>query len=180
MIEHILVDLDGVLANFFDAALKLWEFDAAKYPAGEWDIPTVLQITPSDFWSRIDKDENFWRSLDPYPWTVPIIGWLDSTGLPWTVATSPSRNPQCASQKIEWMRKHFDRPQFTDYMIGSRKELMASQKTLLIDDSDTNVEKFINADGIAYLFPQHWNKAGGRLNPMMAMIADFREMEILP
>lgn len=173
MIKHILVDLDGVLANFFDAALELHGFDVATYPAGEWDIATVLKISADEFWSKIDADESFWRELQPYPWTNAFLSWLDDTRIPWTVATSPSRNPFCAAHKIEWMRKHFGRPAFKNYMIGSRKELMANPTTILIDDSDMNVDAFAQAGGLTYLFPQHWNAAGKRDHPMRQMAEDL-------
>ncbi len=158
MIKHILVDMDGVLADFLSASLSLWDFDPKDYPANTWEIADVLGISMSDFWGTIDKVPTLWRDLKPYPWVGELIALLNDSGVPWSTLTTPSRNPLCAAQKIEWMREHIE-PNFTNYMIGKQKYLMASPGHLLIDDYDKNVDSFREHGGQAILFPQRWNSA---------------------
>src|SRR5262245_14576083 len=119
-IAHVLIDMDGVIADFFSAALSLWDYDPANYPAEEWEIASVLGIPESDFWGRINATENFWFNIKPYQWMPELIGILEARcGSGWTIATSPSMDPQCLSQKAAWLQKYIH-PRFTRYMMGSR------------------------------------------------------------
>lgn len=155
-INHILLDMDGVIADFLSATLKLFDFPIDRYPANEWDIEKVLGISVSDMWGTIDRNPSFWRDLKPYPWKDALIGFLNDLEIPWSICTSPARNPQCAAQKVEWMREHIS-PNFTDYQIGKAKYLLANPRHLLIDDSNANCATFIAHGGEAVLFPQRWN-----------------------
>lgn len=156
--KHILVDMDGVLCDFFGAALSLWGFDSANYPAQEWEIANVLGISVSDFWGTIDKVPDFWRNIQPYPWTADLIEFLDGTGARWKVLTHAWRDPQCAAQKVEWLQKNICRDFDRFSLDGScDKYLLAGPGRLLIDDSDKNVSSFIAHGGSAVLFPQRWN-----------------------
>lgn len=148
--------MDGVLCDFWSAVLSLWDFDPAAYPANEWDMAKVLGISEGEFWERIEGTPDFWLNLKPYPWAKSLIAHVESSKLPWTVMTSPSMDPECAKQKVQWMRRHIAN-KFTAYMIGSRKYLLAQPDTLLVDDNDGNVSKFIAAGGQAVLFPARWN-----------------------
>ncbi len=45
-----------------------------------------------------------------------------------------------------------------DYVIGPHKHLLAKSGGILIDDSDTNCQKFRLSGGTPILFPQPWNE----------------------
>ncbi len=155
-VNHILLDLDGVLCDFFKGALDLFGFDVSNYPAEEYDIEKVVGVSATQFWKRVTETEDFWVNLKPYPWADGLLATIESLGIPWTIATAPSFDPYCVKQKVEWMRKHIH-PHFTSYMMGKQKHLMAKPDVLLIDDSDRNVGPFIAAGGQAILFPARWN-----------------------
>ena len=72
------------------------------------------------------------------------------------ISTAPSLLFGCAGAKISWLYKKLQIP-INKIMIGSAKELMANHETLLIDDRDSNVNKFVLAGGRAVLFPRVWN-----------------------
>ncbi len=73
--------------------------------------------------------------------------------------TSPSADAKCPSEKVVWLRNQgFLGPMATNYQIGPMKELNAGSGAILIDDSDSNVQKFRDAGGTAVLFPQPWNE----------------------
>lgn len=156
MISSILIDLDGVLSDFLGGALRLFDFDPLAYPPGEYAIWKPLGITQSDFWQTIERNPTFWEDLEPYPWCAGVIATLASLkehrGINWTIATGPSRDPSCPMQKVRWMQKHIRR-NFTNYMIGARKALLARPTSLLIDDSPENIKAFREAGGMALLFP---------------------------
>jgi 5'(3')-deoxyribonucleotidase len=158
-INHILVDMDGVLCDFVGAALDLHRRGDAliTWPLGEYDIAAVLGMTENQFWLPIDLSMAFWSTIPACPWFADLVALLDDTGIPWTVATSPSFCPQSAAGKLQWLQRHFCRD-FRAYMMGPHKPLLALPDTVLIDDCDRNVDAFREAGGRAILFPQPWNK----------------------
>lgn len=157
MIKNILVDMDGVLSDFFDSCMKIWEDKTPDtFPQGEWDFPEVLGVSNNQFWKRIDSHWDFWENLKPYSWTKDLISFLDSTKIPWFIATSPSNDENCPTGKIKWLRKHIH-PQFNKFMIGKHKELMANKHTILIDDTPKKINAFNAAGGLGILWPAPWN-----------------------
>lgn len=164
MIRHVFIDLDGVLVDFASEACRLHgrpdfpETGFAAWPKGEWNMAKVFGITDDEFWRLIDSyGEEFWFDLEPYPWMGDL---LDNMPAPFTIATSPSNLPACASGKVKWMRHHLGRRsgrQFRDFLIGPQKHLLAGFGTVLIDDNDKKVSEFREAGGRAILFPQPWN-----------------------
>lgn len=155
-IEHILIDMDGVLADFIRPACKLVGVDFDKYPPGEWEIAKVAGISDDDFWRTIERQPDFWVNLPKTPHFGELIKFVESLKVRWSISTSPSMDPNCVKQKVLWMRQHIG-PRFNSYMIGKQKELMAAPGRVLIDDSDRNLERFERAGGRGILFPAQWN-----------------------
>ena len=162
-ITNILIDLDGVLSSFTSAALKklnkatgtnVTVKQCAKM--GRYDLEDIYGIGTEKFWSILEGDDDFWINIEPFPWADKLIKLVEDKYGDFTIATSPSWNPICASQKTEWVYKHFGLRN-NKMMIGRRKWLMANEHTLLIDDSPKNIEKFMNAGGNGILLPSDWN-----------------------
>jgi 5'(3')-deoxyribonucleotidase len=42
--------------------------------------------------------------------------------------------------------------------MAPRKELLAVESAVLIDDNEDNIEKFVSAGGSGVLWPRRWNK----------------------
>ena len=157
-IQHVFLDMDGVLCDFARAALRLHGRSdiLPRWPPGEWSIPKVLGMSRQEFWSKIDAvGSPFWYELSAYRWMNALLEMIEPQA-PFTILTSPSKDAACATGKIQWLRKHLS-PTFDGFMIGSRKHLCAQAGALLIDDSDHNVIQFRNHGGQAILFPQIWN-----------------------
>lgn len=167
MIDHVFVDLDDVLADFVGAALDLHgRRDAlATWPPGKWDIAEVLGMTDAAFWGPINGRTAFWQTLELTPWAVPLNDALRSTGIPWTIATSPTHTAECVTGKVQWMQHYFGRDFARHAMIGAAKHLLAKPGHVLIDDCDANVVAFREAGGEAIIFPQPWNCAHGYAAP---------------
>lgn len=157
-VRHIFVDLDGVLADFVTAALHLHCRPEALsgWPLGEFECHRALQITPGQFWSRIDQEgARFWAELAPFPWMRELFDRLRSVA-PVTIASSPSYDPGCLEGKVRWIQQHLGK-KFRDFLIGPPKHLLARPDVALIDDSDRNIEKFVQHGGVGIVFPQVWN-----------------------
>ncbi len=155
----LLVDMDGVLVDFVTAALRLHDRleVLAAWPSGEWDVSAVMGISGSEFWRPIEEaGADFWASLEPYPWCDDLFELVESIG-PWCILTSRSGDPFCAAGKITWLQRRFG-PGFRNFLIGPPKWVCARSDQLLIDDNDTNVERFRARGGRAILFPRPWNR----------------------
>lgn len=156
MIKQILLDMDGVVADFMGHALAYHGFDRElmmdKWPAGEWDAAKVLGITDKAFWAKIDS-ESFWDSVPSFKGAALFYERL-CTHAPVTFATTPSYAAVCYSAKIRWLRFFIGN---VKVMMGHQKWLMAKPEHLLIDDNDDNVFKFRHGGGKAVLVPRLWN-----------------------
>jgi 5'(3')-deoxyribonucleotidase len=176
---NILLDMDGVLADFHRAALleheKLHLLD--NWPKGEWNIPKVLGISDNEFWQVIDANIDFWLGIKPLPWVRELYDLCCEFGNV-TISTSPSLNSTCASHKIIWLREELKDPSFTNYMIGSNKSLMSREGNILIDDSYRNCCKFVGAGaGESILFPaitnSAWEYAEHCVDHVMCRLEDY-------
>lgn len=161
-IKRIFLDLDGVLADWASAAIRVHGRDSqstvAAWPAGTYDLADVLGVSGNAMWAPINAaGESFWATLQPYPWCDEVMG-LCTDLAPTTILTSPSKDPGAASGKTRWLQAQFGSG-FRSYLIGPDKVSCARPDAVLIDDADKNCEGFIAAGGRAIVFPQRWNGA---------------------
>lgn len=175
-LDHIFLDMDGVLTDFVSAALRVHGRPDAleRWPAGERDVPKMLNLSRTQFWNVIDaQGAGFWESLEPFPWFSELIA-LAREFAPVTILTAPSLAPHCLEGKVKWLHAHFPKDKgrlFTDYLIGSHKHLLARPGRVLIDDAESQVEAFRASDGSAILFPQIWN-ANFAIEDRLAYVRD--------
>jgi len=148
-----LLDMDGVIVDFIGGVGRLFDADLSNIT--EWLRPEDLGLTTSEFWNAIDdKGMGFWEDLDELPWTQELIDLLGKDNF--VISTSPSFSPESVYGKVRWLKRRFGY-NFKNYMIGEHKHLMAKSGLVLIDDYESNVEKFREAGGDAIMFPQLWN-----------------------
>jgi len=162
----ILLDLDGVLADFVSASIRVHQ------------APTTYDdITTYDYWKKwpsndnrgqkMDDDEfwklcsgyDFWYGIEPYAWAEDLYKSLCKIS-PVKIVTRPRFDDLgCIPAKIQWSVKHLGcNPE--DVIPLYDKSLLSSEGHLLIDDSDENVDAF-NAGygGLAVRFPANWNNS---------------------
>lgn len=161
------IDLDGVLADFVTAACIIHgQPDLPNnWPRGEYSMETALGITRTQFWKGIQNSPQFWHELPAYPWVSRLVGIVREAQYRPVISTSPSKDPQCAAGKTAWIQKHLG-DRWRDYFIGAKKDLLAADGRVLIDDSEENVDAFEHAGGIGLLFPQPWNRLHGMVDPL--------------
>lgn len=159
MLNHVFIDLDGVLADFASAAFDAngHVFDPDAYPKGEWELRKPLNIpTDAEFWKVIDaRAPLFWPDLKPYPWLSEMLAMAYAHFHHVSFLTSPSRHHSSYSGKRQWAQKHL--PEHANLILCRTKNLLAREDRLLIDDSDKNVGEWEAAGGKAILFPRVWN-----------------------
>lgn len=181
-ISHILLDMDGVMANFVEGACHVHGrglVDLCQlWPVGEYSIEGVMGLTSPVFWAGLDAaGVEFWRDLSPYPWLKELWAMLQNYG-PITISSSPSHGAYAAAGKVLWLRQHIEAG-FRDYMFGSAKHLLAAPGRVLIDDSDEKCQQFQAHGGHAIVFPQRWNSCyaycGDRLSYVHDRLEELRQ-----
>lgn len=159
---NILLDMDGVLSDFLSLALeKLNEEYKVRITVdtyanyGKFDMAHYYGCSEKRFWEILERNDDFWCNLKPFPWAKELYEWLCTKG-DVTICTSPSHHLKCAGQKMEWIKQHIG-VENSHMMVGSRKHLMARPTNVLIDDLASNTMKFREAGGQAILVPSNWN-----------------------
>lgn len=162
MISRVLVDLDGVMTDFVGAALKLHRFtpeEVLPHMRGKYDIEKILEIPARDFWRKISEDDLFWHELEKTEEADSLLELVSKRPRsPEQVffCSSPTSDPASHHGKAMWVKKHY--PVYLRRLIlCSQKHFLANRDTLLIDDSDNNVDAFKKAGGRAILVPRPWN-----------------------
>lgn len=161
----IYLDLDGVCTKFIDSCIIANNLDPDKIiplwksnHRGTFNAYKVFGISNSEFWKKVESaGEEFWSEMGDYPWFKELYNELSKIGKVYFL-TSPSQCPSSLSGKLKWLQKHFNKG-FKDYVITPYKELLAGPGRYLIDDFPENIEKFKEAGGNAFLFPQFWNSS---------------------
>jgi len=151
---RILLDVDGVLADFYGGACRVHGVSRESLPVGQWEMRHGMGISEAAFWEPLDNYD-FWVGLQKYPWADSLVACM-KTVADVTFCTTPSVSSDCHKAKMDWIRKHFGDD--AKVMLGSQKYLMAAPRHILIDDYHANVDKFIAEGGKAILFPARWNK----------------------
>lgn len=157
---HILLDIDGVLANFVEHFCD-W-FDVPNpYKGGQnrgvWDVVKLTGLTDS-CWSDIN-DEDFWMNIPKLPEADEIISAVLKRFHPDHVCllSSPLKMPWSMPGKVFWIRMNY--PQFEQhFLFGAQKQFCAHEDSVLIDDYEHNTDTFERHGGQAFLVPRPWNK----------------------
>jgi 5'(3')-deoxyribonucleotidase len=175
--QQILLDMDGVIADFLGGALKVLNRDFNKSMTieqyatefGQWGTYDYYGITQEQFWESIDKTPDFWYRLEPMPWGRDLYKFLKEFGEV-TIVTTPNLHPDCASQKLKWLNGYLG-IQSNEVFLGARKYLMAGNG-ILIDDYHKNISSFKEAGGEAILIPSNWNTIGLTFDKIKDVILD--------
>lgn len=156
----ILIDMDGVLVNFWAGIVRAHKLEIDPYTLPQWRGHCggydVLGITPGEFWEPCNS--NWWFQLDPYPHYREIVAACEREVGAENVCllSSPSSNVGCPSGKLRWLDRHL--PAYRrKVLIGPNKEFCAHAGAILIDDMQANCDKFIEHGGRAILWPGPWN-----------------------
>jgi 5'(3')-deoxyribonucleotidase len=146
--------MDGVLCDFVTGALYMHCSAETHDDIVTWNFYEEWGITAKEFWGPL-RGHEFWENLEPYPWAIDLYKELKQMG-DVTICTSPNADEACIIGKYRWGQKYLGL-KTNDFMVGSKKFLMANKQNTLIDDYIENVNKFRVAGGGALLFKQPWN-----------------------
>ena len=153
---YCLLDMDGVISDFYAGAAKLHnrEIDFRKLREDD-SLPKLWGMSNAEFWKPIDA--TFWVNLPILNDAKTIVKFLESAFDDVVICSSSSLAMDAELGKKLWLSLHF--PQFLNnrFIFTKRKELCASKYNVLIDDSLKNVQKFQEFGGRALLLPRPGN-----------------------
>lgn len=153
IIKKVFLDLDGVLSNLMKSVINIFGENRNKEV---YYLHESYGLSEERFWELIyDYDENFWFNIEPYEWADDIYRKVSKYDV--YILSSPAPHYQCFSNKFKWVCKYFPDLYKKCYFVN-KKEFLAKPDSLLVDDNDDNIEKFIENGGHGILFPQDWNK----------------------
>lgn len=153
----ILVDMDGVVADFVKHVCNLMDFpDPFLNPANWGDFYAFGKDSRFD-WGLLEYD--FWASVPLTPEADELVELLELTFGRENIAffSSPTDNVGCMPGKVKWIEENF--PQHRNrFIFGKAKHFAAHPQALLIDDKDANIQDFQAHGGGTLLFPRRWNR----------------------
>jgi 5'(3')-deoxyribonucleotidase len=154
MIERIIIDMDGVIADFVKGWRKLKALDHTPINT-IYDMCAHHGIDETEFWKDIDQD--FWANLPKTPEADELISMITvKYHASMICITSKGPVPGGEEGKFRWIRHHY--PYLSAHvMFGYGRHFFANKKALLIDDCEDNVTLFRSYGGNAVLLPRPWN-----------------------
>lgn len=169
-VYRVFIDMDGVVADFVGGACKLHGLDNVyyepdfEYHKDAYDVNSFSNgMDPKEFWGAMGYD--FWANLDKTSEADELIEFLKKRFGVHNLCflTSPILTKGCADGKREWVKKHYpDIPVLISCRAAGGeppKWMAAGPVSVLIDDSDTNIDLWCEHGGVGHVWPRPWNKA---------------------
>ena len=157
---RVLVDMDGVIANFEGRFLEIWR---EQHPDKIYFTPeqrtTVFLIDqyPAEYRSlirQILEAPGFFRSLAPIPGGLEALTEMKNAHLEVFICTTPLVQYQnCVTEKFEWIEQNFG-PEWIDRMILTFDKTLVRADYLIDDMPSIKGAETPSWQHIIY----HWHK----------------------
>jgi len=149
---EIYVDMDGVLADFFNAWASLMKVDKWWNISKEHDIDDALQ--------KIRDTDDFWLNIPLTPNAKNLLNLIKQFKGSYNICSSPlPGDPKSEPHKREWIEKHLAFFPPKNIYITHDKAQYAVQSNgtpnILIDDYGVNIRKWEAAGGIGFKHKDH-------------------------
>ena len=168
---RVFLDVDGVLADFTMGAHRKMGIDLDynnwPYPKGPegWDWQHCLGMTFEELSEICDFE--FWKGL---PWTSDgrdilrvILKFVEQGNI--TLLTTPMPHVMSASGKMAWIEKNLPAYKWHTLISSGKKDILAGvPDSILVDDSQNNVDAWRGVGGKAVLVPRRWNNRWPEVN----------------
>tara|TARA_E500000075_G_C6833989_1_gene241726 strand:- start:117 stop:620 length:504 start_codon:yes stop_codon:yes gene_type:complete len=138
------LDMDGVIANFFDGFAHRFGYKHWKQIQNKEQ--SILEL----------KNTDFFNTLDVYPTTFELVDFVKNLmGDDWGICSSPLRGDRdnSAYWKRVWLTKHDILPKVENIIFTGTKEKWATdpidgKPNILVDDKPDNIARWIAKGGI--------------------------------
>lgn len=161
---RILIDMDGVLADFDTEFLQRWRTrhpDKLYIPLEERTLFYVKDQYPEELKPLVLEillESSFFREMTPMPGAKEALGEMERLGLQVFICTSPlSAYMNCVSEKYQWV-EHYLGPAWVKRIILTKDKTLV-KGDYLIDDKPviTGVESHPSWEHILYDRPYNRN-----------------------
>lgn len=144
--DKIYVDMDGVIANF-DGLFK----DLIGSSPHEYESQHGTEM----FWDAILEHRNFFADIKPYDHIHELINICHHMSDNVVILSSPSKynTSICIEQKRNWLDEQGHR--HLPATFEKEKHKFARENCLLIDDWEKNINKWVQAGGVAHHFKDY-------------------------
>lgn len=134
-------DLDGVLADFDGRVEMLTKTKRTL-------------LTTKQLWAAVNKDTEFFRSLEPFESMVTVARHLIELGVDVRVLTATGNEYSVvAPQKMAWVQEHLglDKHKVVIVKSGTDKAVWATPNSILVDDTPKVINAWREAGGVGIL-----------------------------
>lgn len=159
--RDILLDVDGVAADFVEGLEKALDYRLGNHERKEWDF---LKVLPSEHRSRALvhlSNPDFWRNLPVIEGAKRGVDYLEDLGYEISWVTSPWTScDSWEAARRDWLNKHFDwERQGHHYIPTSSKHKIKGD--VFIDDKPKNVIDYKAAHpyAVAFIYDQPYNSS---------------------
>jgi len=159
------LDMDGVIADFYEGAIRAFGFDRTRLDEHPRPIPwewvrQVFGLSLDEFFAGVGED--FWAELPQTTEARQIVEMVrEVAGDRVCVLTNPSGCRSAYTGKLRWLEANF--PELLpNVLVGSAKHFCAGPNSVLVDDCEHNLDSFVAHGGRGVLVPRPWNKLHGR------------------
>lgn len=161
----ILLDVDGVLADFVNAILKASGTDLKSSDIDDWDLFSMMKPHHRERALKALEDKSFWRNLPVMPKAKDQVELFKRNNnkilyvtSPWADETSGWKCESWGAARAEWLREHFG-ASYKDMIICYDKKYVRGD--VFIDDRYKNILEWSsnNEEGQAWLVSHPYNKS---------------------
>ena len=176
-IRLILLDMDGVIADFHSHAIEVGNrsgqhrFALDHIKGGDCLAKLYGYIAQDDYFEYlVRQSKSFWFDIPAYDWIDELIRYVRYLGRT-KICTTPQCSPESWGDKIRWLKVH-GWPWY-DVIMTIDKSDLAKPDVLLIDDNQSNVDRFRKSGGHAVLVPSKWNTSDLSLEMVVTTINKY-------
>lgn len=156
------IDMDGVVAHFVRGCCIIHQVKEDIWPQNQYGFPVEALGCHSEeeVWINIGVyKEHFWHGLSLMDDAKAIVRSCEiyfGADNCCFLTSPPATIPSAAVGKARWVNDHF--PEYNRrLLIGNCKEFCAHKDAVLVDDYQSNLDKFKKVGGHTILVPRHWN-----------------------
>lgn len=167
------IDLDGVLADFVEAAFIRHDI-RTPWADIQWEFVAQAGVDPETFWRSLDFD--FWKSVFRTEECSSIIIAAEKKFGKENIflCSSPCKTFGCTAGKAMWVDLNL--PEYSRRLIlTNRKDVFSGPGRVLIDDRDENISGWINAGGAGILVPRPWNATRNTSHNVSSLVVEAIE-----
>lgn len=166
----VFFDMDGVLYSWNKGIATLFGVDyndkdlQRKFSGDSYGLENFIGTKKvSEGIQKAGSD--FWLNLELLPWAKETYYMMENAVGKKNIyfATSFGRWPDAVDAKIKAIKRDFDQDN-NKIILLKDKFLLAKPSTILIDDKEINIIKFIENGGLGALFPNEFRILSGKMD----------------